>query len=216
MSIWSIIPVKPLNRAKSRLAGVLSAEQRSQFAEVMLRRILEVVNEAPEITGTLIISRDTKALSIARDMGAKTIQESSASDLNPALNRATEIVRIWGAAGVLILPADLPFVTTEDITSVVDMGMADSDPTLVIATDKEYDGTNALFVRPPGLITYSYGYGSYDRHIKAASQTGAIIKHYNSENLRLDIDVPADLERYNERVQSGEYDMLPTFLPNMA
>ncbi len=216
MSIWAIIPVKPLNRAKSRLAGVLSAEQRSQFAEVMLRRILNVVDGAPEITGTLIISRDTKALAIAREMGAKTIQESSASDLNPALNRATEIVRIWGAAGVLILPADLPFIAQDDITSVVDMGMADPDSTLVIATDSEYDGTNALFVRPPGLITYSYGYGSYERHIKAASQTGAIIKHYQSENLRLDIDVPDDLQRYNERVENDEYDMLPPFLPNLA
>ncbi|MEL6527303.1 MAG: hypothetical protein AAFQ07_16490 [Chloroflexota bacterium] len=36
MSLWAIIPVKPLKRAKSRLADVLSQAQREQLAEIML------------------------------------------------------------------------------------------------------------------------------------------------------------------------------------
>src|SRR5688572_15320505 len=122
MSLWVIIPAKPLNRAKSRLAEVLSPEQRSRFAEMLFRRILTVVKSVPQVTGTLVISRDTKALSIARELGAKTLQESNPSDLNPALERATEVVRVWGGDAVLVLPADLPFISKEDIEAIAEMG----------------------------------------------------------------------------------------------
>lgn len=216
MSLWIIIPVKPLNRAKSRLADVLSADQRAAFAETMLRRVLSVAQEAARVAGTLVISRDTKALSIARDAGAKTIQESSASDLNPALVRATEVVRAWGGSSVLILPADLPFVSVEDIEKMMELGVEDLSPTMVISTDKEFDGTNAMYVRPPGVVPYSYGIGSYDRHVAVAKQKNMLVKLYQSDNLYLDIDVPADLARYNQRVQNGKHDVLQPFLPDAA
>ena len=213
MSLWAIIPVKPLNRAKSRLANVLTPEQRSDFAETMLRHVLKVVSEAPQVTGTLVISRDPRALSIARDYGAKTVQESTPSDLNPALERATEIVRLWNGRAVLILPADLPFLTHEDIATMAHMGMY--EPTVVIASDKEHDGTNAMLIRPVGLINYHYGIGSFVLHEQEALQVGATVKYFNSETLTLDIDVPADLEHYNQRMIDNPIEMLPQFPSNI-
>jgi len=214
MSLWVIIPVKPLNRAKSRLATVLSPEQRYEFAATMLRNVLAVSASAPQVTGTLVISRDTKALAIARDMGAKTVQESNRSDLNPALNRATEVVRAWGGQNVLILPADLPFVTIDDIDNIIDMSV--DYPGVVIATDREQDGTNALLVRPAGLFQYSYGVGSFGRHVDAAHLAGATVSYYESESMCLDIDVPADLDRYNAVVTSRKFDILTPFFPDLT
>lgn len=213
MSLWTIIPVKPLNRAKSRLADVLSPEQRSQFAETMLRHVLTVVAGVPQVTGMMVISRDTKALSIARDLGAKTIQESNSSDLNPALTRATEIARVWGAGAVLVLPADLPFITRDDVGTIADMGM--EQLTMVIATDREKDGTNALLMRPAGLIPFSYGEKSFERHVNAAKMAGIEVKIYESAGVSLDIDVPADLEEYNRIVSSKNHEPLPPFLPDI-
>lgn len=214
MSLWVIIPVKPLNRAKSRLSDVLSPEQRYEFATTLLRNVLAVTAKAPQVTGTLVISRDTKALAIAREMGAKSVQESNRSDLNPALSRATEVVRAWGGDAVLILPADLPFITVDDIENIIDMGM--DTPSVVIATDREQDGTNALLVRPAGLIPYSYGKGSFSRHVDAARKTGAGLHYYLADTMMLDIDVPADLEQYNRLVSTGQYTFLPPFIPEIA
>ncbi|MBL8154695.1 MAG: 2-phospho-L-lactate guanylyltransferase [Anaerolineae bacterium] len=196
MGVWVIIPVKPLDRAKSRLAQVLSPEDRRRLAERMFHHVLKAVRDVPQLMGTLVISRDSKVLAIARDYGARTVQESGTPELNSALMRATQVVARWKASAVFILPADLPLVSSEDIRSMISMGNGDS--AMVIATDQQGDGTNAMFIRPPGLIGYSYGPGSFRRHIEMAQQTGVKPVVYSSERLSLDIDVPDDLKSYTE------------------
>jgi 2-phospho-L-lactate/phosphoenolpyruvate guanylyltransferase len=210
MSLWAIIPVKPLKNAKSRLSPVLTPDQRYEFAQAMFRHVLSVVTTVSYITGVVVISRDTKALSIAREMGAKTIQEGTVSDLNPALLRATAVVRSWRADGVLILPADLPFINVDDIKSMVRLSNQDI-PSIVIATDDEGDGTNALLVRPPGVIEYSYGRGSFQQHIENAHQARANVISYYSDRLALDIDVPEDLRTYHKILTQGRFGHLPVF-----
>ena len=199
MGVWVIIPVKPLNRAKSRLSGVLTPEQRYHLAETMLRHVLSVVHTVPQVMGTLVISRDNKALSIAREYGARTVQESGTPELNSALMRATQVVGRWKGAAVFILPADLPLIAAEDVTGMIEMS-GHAAQSVVIATDKHEDGTNAMFIRPPGLIRYAYGEGSYARHKQLSEEVGAEVKVYHSERLLLDIDVPADLQSYNALV----------------
>ncbi|MCZ2094829.1 MAG: 2-phospho-L-lactate guanylyltransferase [Anaerolineae bacterium] len=202
MSVWAIVPVKPLSRAKSRLAGALSPEERRLLSEQWFRRVLTAIAGAPQVAGTLVISRDTHALAIARDMGAHTVQESGAPELNNALMRATQVVGGWRGAAVLILPADLPLVAPEDVSGMIELGKEAN--TVVIATDGEGDGTNALMTRPPGIIPYAYGPGSYQRHIALAEEAGATVKLFHSERLALDIDVPADLEAFYRLNGSGE------------
>ncbi len=205
MSIWAIIPVKPLNRAKTRLSGVLQPEQRQQLAEMMFRHVLQVVRDVPQIIGTLVISRDTKALAIARDYKARTVQESGAPELNAALTRATQVVAGWRGEAVLVLPADLPLVTGEDISRIALLG---SDPfSVVLSTDQNEDGTNALLMRPPGLMSYAFGPGSFRRHIQLAREAGIEPKVYRSDRLALDIDLPVDLDQYNHVVRGLDYEL---------
>lgn len=200
MSIWAIIPVKPLARAKSRLQDVLTGPEREKLAEHMMTHVIRAVKATPEVNGVLVISRDPRALAIARDLGAQTVMESGAPELNNALMRATQVVNAWHGSAVLILPADLPLIQAEDISAICALG--DDDESIVIATDQNQDGTNALLTRPPGLIPYMYGVGSYQRHIEAAQAAGASVKRYHSERLQLDIDVPTDLAHYQRLIRN--------------
>lgn len=202
MSLWVIVPVKPFVRAKSRLSEVLAPEERSQLAEGLLRHVLGVVRQVPQVTGTLVISRDSKAHSVAREMGAYTVMESGTPELNSALMRATQVVASWKGGGVLILPADLPFIEPADVSTLVQMGK--NMNTVVLATDEQGDGTNAMLVRPPGFIQYSYGPGSFRRHMAEAEAQGATVKIYESPRLALDIDLPEDLAKF--RALSDEPD----------
>ena len=203
MSVWVILPVKPLQMAKSRLASVLTPEQRQRFAEGMLRRILNITRTVRHVNGTLVISRDTRVLAIARDHGARTVQESGAPALNPALMRATAMVDTWHASSVLILPADLPLVSAEDISGVIEKA-GYAPQAVVLATDRNRDGTNALFVRPPGLIRYDYGTHSFERHAQQARDVGAEVFEYESETLKLDLDVPEDITHFYSLIHGDD------------
>lgn len=211
MSVWAIVPVKPFNRAKSRLASVLSPEEREVLAEKMLRHTLETLVNSKSVTGTLVISRESKALGLARDLGIHTVQEVGTPELNAALLRASQVVGALGAKGVLVLPADLPLLNVEDIAEMVHLGRYNT--TIVLAPDRNEDGTNSLLVRPPGHIPFSFGPGSFQRHLKLAQDTGATVKIYRSERLGLDIDTPLDLKSYYDQIghplplalQNGNY-----------
>lgn len=208
MSLWVIIPVKPLKNAKSRLSPVLLPDQRFELAQAMLRHVLAVTATIQQITGVLVISRDTKALAIARETGAKTLQEGTTSNLNPALMRATMVVKSWRADAVLVLPADLPFINADDIRGLIQLALERS---IVIATDKARDGTNALLVWPAGAIAFEYGGGSFERHIRLAESAGLQTFIYESDRLALDIDLPEDLETYQRILASGRFGHLPSF-----
>ncbi|MBE2182834.1 MAG: 2-phospho-L-lactate guanylyltransferase [Anaerolineae bacterium] len=192
MTTWAIIPVKPLGRAKSRLSAVLTTEERQDLAESLLRHVVKTVKQVPGIAGVLVISRDTRALALTRDMGANTVQESGTPELNNALMRATQVITAWRGRAVLVLPADLPLITEEDITEILKLG--EDEGTVVLATDRNQDGTNALFSRPPGLIPYTFGPDSFLRHLSLAKEAGAEVKVYSSDTIQLDIDIPADLD----------------------
>jgi 2-phospho-L-lactate guanylyltransferase len=200
MTTWVIIPVKPLRLAKSRLSKVLQPEDRQEVAEAMLRHVLETVKPVKQVAGVLVISRDNHALAIAREYGAKTIQESGAPELNSALMRATSIVKSWRCDAMLIIPADLPLITSDDIGNIIDIGRKHEN-SVVIATDRNKDGTNALFIQPPGLIEYAYGDNSFHSHAVLAREAGAEVAVYEANSTLQDIDVPEDIDNYLRVIQ---------------
>ena len=118
------------------------------------------------------------------------------------------VVKSWRADSVLVLPADLPFINAEDLRDMIELA---TDRSVVIATDRENDGTNALLIRPPGAIEYDYGGGSYQRHVRLARAAGLQVREFQSDRLSLDIDVPEDLREYQEILDHGHFGHLPSF-----
>ncbi len=75
MGFWAIVPIKPLRYGKSRLSAVLSDEEREKLNLCMLRNTLNVLVSEKEIEEIFVVSRDSAALAIARDLNCKTVQE---------------------------------------------------------------------------------------------------------------------------------------------
>lgn len=189
--VWAIVPVKPLQRAKSRLAGVLSRDQRAELSRRMLVSTLDVLAEIPQVEQSLVISRDSKALALARKHRARTLTERGSAQLNRALVRATVVARQYGVAAVLVLPADLPLLARQDVESLI--AHAEDPPVVAIAPDRHQEGTNALLIAPPGLIEYEFGPGSFARHVQQARAVGARVEICALPSLALDLDAPDDL-----------------------
>jgi 2-phospho-L-lactate/phosphoenolpyruvate guanylyltransferase len=49
MTLWAIVPVKPLGRGKSRLASVLSQQERADLNRHLLAHTVDTLRELPEI-----------------------------------------------------------------------------------------------------------------------------------------------------------------------
>jgi len=196
MTLWAIVPIKPLRRGKSRLATVLTQDERVEFNRNLIIHTLSVLNVIPEIEQVLVVSRDQEALSLAREYGARTVQENGAPELNIALSRATIVAKNYTPQGVLILPADLPLLSSQEVSILLEL--AKQPPVVVIAPDRWRQGTNALVVCPAGLIDYGFGPGSFQRHCERALQAGARLEVCDLPAVSLDIDLPEDLELYNQ------------------
>lgn len=200
MTLWAIVPVKPLRYGKSRLAEVLTPDERTDLNRRMLAHTLDTLTAIPEIEHVLVVSRDQAALALAREYGARTVQESGAPQLNVALTRATIVARNYATRGVLIVPADLPLLTPEDVHLMLDR--AERPPVVVVAPDHRREGTNALLVCPTGLIDYEYGPGSFQRHCARALEAGARLEICELPSLALDMDLPEDLELVSQALEN--------------
>lgn len=206
MIIWAIIPVKPLRDSKSRLAHILSSDQRADLTGQLLGRTLDTLNEVMAITRTMVVSRDPAALKVARKHGASTFGETEKQDLNLALTRASHIAVARKANCVLILPSDLPLLTVEDIKMMVaavgpavnngQNGDFTGHRAMAICTDHMRNGTNALMVCPPIGFNYQYGPGSFDLHLAEAKRLGMARRIVHAPGIKFDLDTEEDWHTY--------------------
>lgn len=199
MTLWAIVPVKPLRRGKSRLAGVLTEKERMDLNSQLLIHTVDILSEIPDIEQVLVVSRDQAALALARSHGARTVQENGAPELNVALTRATIVAKRYATRGVLIVPSDLPMISKEDVNAMLDL--VSDPPVVVVAPDRKREGTNALLICPLGLIEYDYGPNSFERHCQRAQQAGARLEICELPSLALDMDVPEDLELVSDELE---------------
>lgn len=197
---WAIVPVKDLDSAKSRLAPRLGSGERASLSLEMLGRVLSAAAEAGGLS-TLVVSRDRRARDLAFAKGMELLEDRW-GDLNQSLEDGSRWCLERGASSILVLHADLPLVTRGDIAAMKEPGRA--APSVVVAPCRKEEGTNALFVQPPGLIPFSFGPGSFDRHVKLAQCQGATLRIYRSPSIALDIDTLDDLDLFRAQMSLAE------------
>jgi 2-phospho-L-lactate guanylyltransferase len=203
MSLWAIVPVKPFASAKSRLASVLTPPERVTLSEAFLIHTLTVLAQSKVFYRIVVISRDSAALALARNHGAQTITETGAPDLNTALLRATQFVRANQATAALIVPTDLPFLTPLEVQELT--AESHRGALVTLAPDQREEGTNALFIAPPGVLSnYAFGRHSFIAHVALAQHTGAHVRVCRLPGTLLDIDVPEDLAFYRAAQTGGD------------
>lgn len=185
--IVAVVPMKPLVRSKTRLAGVLSQQERAELSLGMFSRVVVAARAALGVVW--VVGGDEAVRQTARRAGA-VWHEDPGKNLNDSLaiafNKACE-----SDMTPIYLPADLPFVTANDIESMVQA--SDAGKTLTFSPAQQDGGTNAMLVPmclpfPPAL-----GGGSFKRHKRQAASLNIPYTVCLSEGLGLDLDTPDDL-----------------------
>lgn len=205
LAVWAVIPVKPLESSKMRLAHLLTAQQRADLIAGFLRHTLQALALTPEIISVLVVTCDPDVQALARQHGARVLPEREPEGLNLAVQRGVTTAAASGAQAVLILPADLPFITQGDVAQMLVTlwqeggdGSANGRCQMSICADAAHQGTNALLLHPPLPFTFHYGPGSYRRHIREADRRQRAVHAIAIPGLQFDLDTEADWYRYEE------------------
>ncbi len=185
-----LIPVKDLRSAKQRLSAVLSQEERTLLAEAMLADVAEAVVGWKGHPPVALVTSYPPAVALARECGFEIIEDHENPGETSAIEMATRVAVARGARETLVLPGDMPLVTSSDLQAVYAAAPAEG-AVLVPAADGR--GSNAVLRRPADLIPLHFGNDSFVPHLAAARATGKPIMVLELEGIGLDIDTPADL-----------------------
>ena len=181
-----IVPMKPLEHAKARLAEVLSPEERRALSLAMLH---DVVVAAGALDAVWVLHSDDEAASVARAAGADARADPAPGEgLNASLTVATTDAIAAGATGVLVVSADCPAASREDVRALsVGHGV-------LLAPDRSGRGTNALWRSPPDAIGLAFGPDSKRAHSSICHRTGVPFAVVPRAGIALDIERPSDLD----------------------
>lgn len=190
--IVAVIPVGTLEGAKSRLGAVLDAEERHDLVTRLAERTIRaVVGVGPVIAETIVVTPDDEVRAIALDAGARPLRQRG-HGLNAGIRQARDEALAGGATTMIIVPVDLPRVTSSAVAKV----LATLDPAhrafVAVVPDRHRRGTNTLLLTPPDVIDVAFGGDSLEAHVAAARAAGVPVVELDGP-LTEDLDTPDDL-----------------------
>lgn len=188
--MYAIVPVNMLKTSKARLAHSLDASNRSRLSEAMLVDVLRALRKVKRIKGITVVSADFSVRRIARRVGVHFLWEGRRRGLNKGVRLALHDALQRSASAALILPADIPLITPREISRF--LNFSDGYP-ISLTPSKDGGGTNALLLRPPGIMRPAFGKNSFRRHQSIASRKALRARVVKLRGIALDVDEPSDL-----------------------
>jgi 2-phospho-L-lactate guanylyltransferase len=168
----AVVPFKVVN-AKSRLSTLLTLEERTKLALLMLDDITGVLKEA----GLGVVLLTTTPFSYDAEI---VISEK---DLNSALNDFLKAE----TEPVMIIMADVPLISLKNVHDILN-----STADLVISPGRG-GGTNVQYIKDPQQYHVDYYGASFLDHVRIAEENGLSVEVFDSFNASTDIDETYDL-----------------------
>ncbi|MDC0400034.1 2-phospho-L-lactate guanylyltransferase [Alphaproteobacteria bacterium] len=184
--VVAVVPLKNLKLAKSRLSNILAEGERQELVLAMFDDVLVSLRESPFIEKIFLVA--DKYFNPIADV--QMITEIKNRGYDEAIIEALKDSRVNQAQAMLILPADLPLVSRDELDTLI---RDQEDGSIRIAGARDQDGTNALVMKPPSLLATSFGAGSFERHKKFAKALSVKIEEVNLPGLSFDVDTEKDL-----------------------
>lgn len=190
MKARALVPLQDFRRAKSRLASVLDDTARARFAEAVARHVVTTLRASADIVDVTVVSPSDAVCAWALELGA-----SAQRDADYATGLAQVIDAAARALGDDVLPrvivmGDLPALGAADLAEIARAG---SDADVVVATDLDGLGTNALWLARAAMPTCFGNVDSAARHVAQARALGLRVATVKPEGVARDVDLPEHL-----------------------
>ena len=165
------------------------------LASQLLQRVLKVSREVSD--DVVVISPSRPLAEIVQASGAR-LSVQRGMGLNEGLDQARSEAILDGIGTLIILHGDLPNLRPGDIDTLVRALPPGDAPGVAIGPDRAGTGTNALALRPAGVINFRFGTGSFAAHAAEVERVGVPCVAVNRAGLAFDLDTPEDLARWLE------------------
>ncbi len=180
-----IVPIKMLDRAKSRLRGVVPADEHADLVLALLLDTVTAAVGASAVRRVLVVCEDERVPAALLGTGVDCVDERGLPGLNAALTYGTEKLRADGATTVGALQADLPALRPDDLTAAVE----EAAGRRAYCADRPGTGTTLLLAAPGAPLAPRFGPGSAAAH----TASGAVRVGVGLPSLRCDVDTEDDL-----------------------
>ncbi|MFI2434948.1 2-phospho-L-lactate guanylyltransferase [Streptomyces sp. NPDC018693] len=186
---WTlVIPLKPLARAKSRLADTADDALRPSLALAFAQDTVAAALAAPPVRDVVVVTDDTLAGRELSALGARIVPDAPRSGLNAALAHGASAVRsARPGSAVAALNADLPALRPPELARVLDS--AAEFPRAFLA-DAAGIGTTLLAVAPGDELRPAFGTDSRARHRASGARELGLT---DVDSVRQDVDTGGDL-----------------------
>ena len=192
--VHAVVPVKDLDGAKQRLAGVLDRPARAALFRAMLEDVLEALTGVASLAGILLVTRDPEAVALAARHGAECLIEPENRGHTAAVELAARALAGRGAGALLQVPGDVPRVTAAEIEAVI--AAHAPAPAVTIAPSRDHLGSNAVLCSPPDVFPFRFGEDSFHPHLAVARAIGIEPAVVERPGIGLDVDTPDDLAAF--------------------
>ncbi|MCY4583328.1 MAG: 2-phospho-L-lactate guanylyltransferase [Chloroflexi bacterium] len=193
----TLVPMKPLAEAKTRLWDDLPPSERQAAVLMMLQRVVAAAVSATARGACVVVGGDEVVREVAEASGARWTPDT-ADGLNPALWAAIQDACADGAEATLFLPGDLPLITDNDVVAVI-AGSHGYAATVCVRASSD-GGTNALLQPAATAFEPLLGERSFEKHCEAAVATGAALVTPDLPRVAFDLDTRADYEWAKQNV----------------
>lgn len=172
-----VVPVRSF-LGMARLADHVSPETRSELSTLMADRLVASARAAELPVVVVTSNKGVAAWADHRDLD---LIIDDGSGLNAAASTAITYLESWA-----VVHADLPMVTAADLSAV----SVALDGNRKIVLSPSHDGGTSVVAARTGTFPFSYGPGSFRRHLAATWGNAVVLVRHG---LAMDIDRPHDL-----------------------
>jgi 2-phospho-L-lactate/phosphoenolpyruvate guanylyltransferase len=194
MTTALLIPIKEPGRAKTRLAKLLTLEERQRLVWAMFEDVCLSLAASKKAEHIFIVTNFQRAAQRAYHFGWQVLLEEVQESESASVDWASRLLREQGFDAVMRLPADLPLLQAEDIDALLSMEI--KAPKALLVPSREGTGTNAIIRTPADLFPSRFGPNSLALHKQEARRAGAECLIVTNDHIALDIDEPQDLETF--------------------
>ena len=184
-STVALVPLRSPGRGKTRLADVLTVEERASLAGAMLADVIHALREAG-LARLIVVADGPHAAAAAAALHVDVLHDPPGEHtLDDAVAAGTAALAREPA--LLVVAADLPRLTPKDVHALLE------HPEHVVVAPTNDGGTGGLLRRPPRAIGTAYGPHSAANHVRMARDAGLTAAMAHVEGFNHDVDTPADL-----------------------